>query len=157
MIVPPDMRKRLRELAEGRCLPKRMKGIPSTKFDRRRSQVAIDVAGLQGEWAVALLLGVQLDERSLLHGDGGADLTYQGRRVQVKHNSHPQGDLYFNTLDDFDTDIAILTVSGGENIVRIVGWIGREEFESRCHVTDYGYGSRVAVGQSDLRRLDELD
>lgn len=157
MVIPPNMRKRLRELAEGRCLPKRMAGIPSTKLDSNRSQVAIDEAGLQGEWAVASLLGVQLDERSLLHGDGGTDLTYRGRRVQVKHNSHPRGDLYFNTLDDFDADIAVLTVPGGENVVRIAGWISREDFRACHHLTDYGYGSRVAVGQSHLRRFDALD
>lgn len=144
-------------MAEGRCLPKRMAGIPSTKLDRNRSQVDIDEAGLQGEWAVASLLGVQLDERSLLHGDGGTDLIYKGKRIQVKHNRHQGGDLYFNTLEDFDADIAVLTIPGGENAVRIVGWISKEDFLARYHLTDYGYGSRVAVGQSHLRRFDALD
>ncbi len=126
--------------------------VQNKRIDQRQDDLTINIRGLWGELAVAELYHVPIDDVQRLNGDSGLDLEIDGRTVQVKYNTYPHGDLYFNTVDDFICDLAFLTVpfSEREGAVNIIGWITREEFILFHTRRDYGYGSRVIIQQNQL-------
>ena len=126
--------------------------IRNRRVDQRQNDLDMNIRGLWGEIAVAQLFRVCIDDVQRPGGDLGRDLEIAGRSVQVKYNTYPDGDFYFNSLDEFICELGFLTVPGGrrEGLINVVGWITREEFDIFHAVRDYGYGERVIVKQNDL-------
>jgi len=140
----------LLNLAHGRNDPK-IGVVRNRRVDQKRSDIRLNFGGIKGEFAVAKFLDINIDESISLSGDGGVfDLIYDGKKIQVKFNNTLDGDLYFNQLSEFRADIAILTVSADGIIIRVVGWIDRENFESSYKIKNWGYGNRFCVSQKKL-------
>lgn len=129
--------------------------IPSGKISPRHTNETIDYESLRSEWAVAAVLGGSPDYRHYPGPDEGHDLIINGVTVQVKFNHYPDGDLYIMGDEEMTADIAIL-VTPRDNLLALVGWTTKEEFESKHRIVDYGYGSRKALPQSELKGMRDL-
>lgn len=120
------------------------------------SNIRVHFMGALAEIAVARALGCDVDTRGLAGGDDGVDMTWNGHTIQVKFNSLKYGDLRFNSLDDFKTDIAVLVVPEKGDDLYIAGWVTKAQFEDRARVKDFGYGARLCVEQADLTPMKIL-
>lgn len=144
-------------LAHGRN-KKLAAGIPSRKYDKSRSDIEIDILGMIAEMTVAKELGLEVDKGVWLHGDGGKnDLRVGDLSIAIKSSPHKTAHLYFNTLNHFKDDIAVLVVASGDvTKPRVCGWITKLEFSGICEELNFGYGSRVGITQDKLRPIEEL-
>jgi len=146
------------EIAHGRNDDK-IRYVTNRRVDQNQSDIDMNVAGLAGELAVARFLGVSVDTTFSLSGDNGSDIHLTGKTIQVKFNTYPRGDLYFNTVDDLQSEIAVLTVPqerGSLSMIRLAGWIRRTDFSKIARMRDWGYGQRMCVDQGRLSSLHEL-
>ena len=131
--------------------------VVSKKYNTKKTDEEINFDGLKGEYAVANFLGLEVNKEITFVGDGGSDLEYKDKTIQVKYNNYRcgEGDLYFDNVPNstyiFKTDVAFLVVPTKElKVVNIVGWITREEFNKKCYIRNFGYGERKVVDQWDL-------
>ena len=131
--------------------------VVSKKYNTKKSDEEINFDGLKGEYAVANFLGLEVNKEITFVGDGGSDLEYKDKTIQVKYNNYRcgEGDLYFDNVPNstyiFKTDVAFLVVPTKEQkVVNIVGWITKEEFNKKCYIRNFGYGERKVVDQWDL-------
>lgn len=142
-------------------LAEKRNGTKSKKQNMRycdSKDLDLHIVGLMGEWAVSRLIAAEIDRRTLKHGDDGVDLRANGVTIQVKTTlcDYEHGNLYFDHLGKFTSDIAVLALRCAENEVRIAGWIPRQEFEFLRRTANFGHGDRVAVHESWLRDPDTL-
>lgn len=87
--------------------------ITDMRYDKAQTSADVDRLGICGELAVAEWLGVPFPVQTYLRGDPGFDLTSQtGRTVSIKATRKPHGMLFFNTLEKFLADVAVLVVVG---------------------------------------------
>ena len=63
--------------------------------------------------------------------------------------------LYFNSHSLFRADRAVCACVTGPATVHIVGWIDKHRFTENAKPMNFGYGSRVAVAEGDLRSFGE--
>ena len=115
----------------------------------------MDRAALEGEAAVALLVGGEADFRQRPGGDEGYDLLAGDLRVEVKHTRHRGGWLFVST-DPIHADILVLTTPGRHGGIEIRGWTTRREFYAKAERKNFGYGERHAMRQEGLRAPLEL-
>ena len=149
---------RVSKFANDLCDYKRSIGVKSKNFDKGRiSDYSLTVFGVLGEVAVAKYLGVPVDYDFYPGTDGGKDLEYAGRIIQIK-TATKRTDLIFDDLNDFQADIAILVkhLGGNRDTVEtdprfgIVGWIERDDFMKSYQVKNYGFGDRAMVTERFL-------
>jgi len=149
---------RICEVAKGRNNPK-LGVVQNRRIDNSRGDLEINITGVASEFAIGTLLGVEIDERSLLAGDDGHDLIYRECTVQVKFNNTRYGDLYFNDLETFKSEFGVLVVPySGHGVQRVIlaGWIDRITFCQSWSTKNYGKGDRVAVNQGQLKNIYKL-
>lgn len=115
----------------------------------------LHLIGELGEAAVAKRLGISRTHRLTKFGDGGVDLQYRGKTVQVKTRKKRDRDLYFylNRVEEFVSDCAILCTIDTPCSILIHGALSREFFLQNCETKDWGYGDRVAVSAGKLQPL----
>jgi hypothetical protein len=149
--------------AERRWINKLARGNKATKLiygEKGNAADEYDViySGMLVEYAVCHVLGVPMDTRLLVGGDGGVDLNYKGYSLQVKLNRNTGNDRYliFNSLDDFCTDLAILGGLEKPTRVRIDGCISRATFRRDHKEKNFGYGVRKVFPESGLLPIDKI-
>ena len=149
---------RVCKFAQDLCDYKRSVNVRSKNFDKGRiSDYELTVFGVLGEVAVAKWLGVPVDYDIYIGTDGGKDLEYANKVIQVK-TATKRTDLIFDDLNDFQADIAILVKHLGENRPNavndprfgIVGWIERDDFMKSYQIKNYGFGDRAMVTERYL-------
>jgi hypothetical protein len=150
----------LDQLAHRRNDGKIINGVKSRKVSEF-SELAVNLYGLRGEYAVAKYLGLDLDTRTSLAGDGGVtDLRAGNKRLQVKFNTYPNGDFYIKSPSTLEADFGLLTVplKKGDPMgpVVIAGWISCRGFANRRHIRNYGYVDNWAVYQSEMKPPQSL-
>lgn len=129
--------------------------VTDRRYDTRRSSLQINYLGILAEITVEKELGLPVDESISLHGDGGLD-SYSGNLTfQIKYNSYLNGDLYVNSPNTLTAHIYILVV-GDETEMFTLGWAYQRDFTSRAVKKNYGYGTRIAIPQSNLRHISTL-
>lgn len=122
------------------------------RVDQRLRPVQAHYVGLKAEYAVARYLGVAPDVYAYGGGDGGVDLRYRGRTIDVKNSF---GGLVIPNLQVLRSDVIILVNPVGRTPdpflagvdtrhrfrdVIIRGWVTREQFEVSHTVKDFGHG-----------------
>jgi hypothetical protein len=145
------------DMAHGRNA-KSLIGVRTKKVDTSRSDFYIHFLGLLAEMAVAEYFQVSINEAFFVGGDGQKqDVVVAGYSTAIKYRTYTWGDLFFNRIDDFRDDLAILVVPG-ESLLspRIVGWTTRSIFVARHQVQDFGYGPRVTLSQDELFPIEQL-
>lgn len=92
----------------------------------------------------------------LLSKDGHADdadfLLWDGRTVDVKHTTYPQGRLLVQ-VDQRPKDIYILVYGTAEDDLEIMGWAERADVES-CLRDDLGHIQTYGLDQMHLRTME---
>ena len=145
---------RIETLAHGRNDPK-WGHVASMRVDQKRDDLAVNLLGLRGEFAVSKYLGVSLSYEIHMRGRKNKyDLIYAGQTIEVKVNTFEGGDLYFDSY--FKADYAVLVVPAPAGAMRIVGYASREEFKDLSRIVNYGHGDRLAMPQWQLRPIEEL-
>jgi len=134
--------------------------VPNKKIDQSRSDSDIDVSGVIAEYVVAKAFGIKLiPSTGTLRGDGGVyDLIFNDKLVQVKFSYYKTGKLVFVLREDFKADIAILVVPKSDKVMRICGWITRNDFVNKCKINGafFGHYPNAYVDQSDLKPIEEF-
>lgn len=121
-----------------------------------RQDYTINLIGVISELAFAKLAGIYPDT-AFSYGDGGADFTYRGCKIDVKcSNTKRHPDLIVNT----DTAIAGLYVIGyvfPEELrkVEFQGYMSGKAVK-RAQIKDLGYGERYFVPNADLNPIAGL-
>lgn len=146
-------------IAKERTKLKKSNRIKTKKQDSARNDFLIQLNGLLGEYAIAEYLNVPVNKENTLGGDGGHDLEFFDKKIEVKYNTYDYGDLYFDKSNGyfFKADVAFLVVpTSNEKKVRIVGWITRKRFKQIYKIKNYGKGPRQAVTQDKLTDLEKF-
>jgi hypothetical protein len=117
-----------------------------------RDDVSCNLMGLKVEAFGAQWLGVERNREVLTHGDGGTDLMYGGRVVQMKGTPYANPYLVFNLDKHGDpVDVGEINVCGRvgfEDLSRWVelhGWLGCRDVRRHGAVRNLGYGPRWVV------------
>ena len=131
----------------------RASGVVNQRKDIR-SDADIDLLGLKAEMAVAKAL--QLPYRASDLGiDSGADMWSEDVSIDVKATYHKSGKLLFKSLDSFVAEYAILvTISDDEDVMRIVGGMGRDRFKLEAVETGLGRGICWVAPQDILTPIE---
>lgn len=116
----------------------------------------IDLLGIKAEQAVAKLLSI--DYTAARMGiDDGVDIWFGDIGIDVKATFHQSGKLLFKSLDAFRADVAIFVTSTDEdNVMFVVGGIGRASFAEMHQVVDLGYGPCCTMDQDKLWPIGEM-
>lgn len=112
-----------------------------------------DAMAAAAEEYVALAMGLPY-EGAIDKPDRGWDLSFQGRRIQVKWTKYEDGRLIVSPKQTIAADYYVLVTGGSTDEFRIAGWATAKELKS--NTTDLGYGITYALSQVRLRPLSEL-
>lgn len=150
--------KNLEKLARGRHYLKDIV-IPDRPIERwNNTQTECDLIGVMGEYAVAKALKIPIDTEINLNGDGGETDLYLGDwSIQVKATKYINGRLVFNTLDEMQSLIYVLTVCDiGSKSVDIIGYISNKDMKNNLYIKDLGFGNRYCIDQKYLKNISWL-
>lgn len=86
--------------------------------------------------------------------DRGWDMSFGGRRVQVKWTQYEHGKLIASPMQTNTADYYVLVTGSTTDEFTIAGWATAKELKSST--TDLGYGITYALGQERLRPFDGL-
>lgn len=133
----------------------RASGVQNQRRDGR-SDGDIDLLGVKAEIAVAKAL--QLPYKAAALGiDSGADLWADDVGIDVKSTFYQSGKLLFKSLESFAAEYAILvTASEEDDVMRVIGGIGRDRFKSDSFQTDLGKGLCWVVEQNMLTPIEDV-
>lgn len=124
--------------------------------NKHQTRVQANIYGFKAEWAVAKLYGLPKTGLSIA-SDFGVDLWWNDTSIDVKFTNKDNGDLIFDTADKFKSRIAILVAkTEDEQVMNVVGWLGRKLFLEIAEKKDYGYGDRLIVTQEKLKPVESL-
>ena len=145
-------------VAERRNCIKAPYNVPNKKCDHQ-SDFSVNLHGVMGEYAAAKYLELQIDHSLALEGDDKvSDLRVKDKTIQVKtsmgRRDHPH--LFFNQIELFKADYALLAVVKSATEITLAGWITKDEFVEKCFKQNFGYGDRICVRYQDLKPMEEL-
>lgn len=140
---------------------KRRHRVRTKKYDVKRDDFGVAYLGFFGEVAVARMLCIEPDERVLVGGDGGTDLVFAGRRLQIKTTISPRTKdwLYVNDEQAFSPYChygILCNIDDYETTVTVRGIIDRQDFIQKSEVKNFGYGERLAVHSKQLLNMNAL-
>jgi len=131
----------------------RASGVTNQRRDAR-SDAAIDLLGLKAEIAVAKALHLPY-RASDLGIDSGADMWSDDVGIDVKSTFYQTGKLLFKSLEAFVAEYAILvTASGEEDVMRVIGGMGRDRFKTDAVEVDLGRGPCWVAAQDTLTPIE---
>ena len=143
-------------LACERHISKKDIGSPYNRRDNSSTGIKDDAVGLIGEAAVAQYLTVPFNADILNRGDGGIDLVFRGYTIDVKTTPRRDGRLVFNTLAEFEANLAVLVTVDEEWNCTLAGVISQLGFKREHYEKDLGFGLKVMVDQSALYNVSRL-
>ena len=145
-------------VAERRNCGKQPNGVRNRRCDGQ-NDFSLNLHGVMGEYAVAKYLGAEIDTSISLKGDDKiADLRCSGKSIQVKVNMGRWSTkyLYFNSIDLFRADAAVLVIIRSATEVELAGWIAKSEFSGMASERNFGHGKRFCVESTKLRPIKTL-
>ena len=133
----------------------RSSGVVNQRRDSR-SDGDIDLLGIKSEIAVAKALQLPYQATSL-GIDDGADVWVDDVSIDVKSTFYQTGKLLFKSLEAFVADYSILvTASEEQEVMRIIGGMGKDRFKSNAVETDFGKGPCWVVEQDMLTPIKDV-
>ena len=133
-----------------------MQGFPPRLENKTQSRVEANVYGFKAEVAVARLFGLDLPTVNVMT-DGGVDLWFDDFTIDVKFTNAEYGNLIFDSMPKFKSQIAILVgKTENPNVMRVNGWMPRSEFQTKAHRKDFGYGERLFLKHDELLPIEGL-
>ena len=145
---------KIEQIASARSTLARERAIVTQKIDAMRSDRAIDLDGMRGEWAVAKWLG-EIPSYAL-RPDDGWDLWVGGKRADVKTTRHANGRLLIKSRAAVTAEVYILAILEADDQVRIPGWCSQKDYLAKAtEFSNYGHVG-LALTQDQLRPMGEL-
>jgi hypothetical protein len=133
-----------------------MQGVAPRLENKNQSREEANIWGFKAEFAVARLLNTELPIVNVAT-DGGVDLWFDDVSIDVKFTNKERGPLIFDSMDKFQSDIAVLVGrTEEENTLRVNGWVGRGRFEREAETADFGYGPRLKMAMTALDPIESL-
>ena len=133
----------------------RASGVANQRRDNR-SDGDIDLLGVKAEIAVAKILNLPY-RASALGIDSGADIWADDIGIDVKSTFYQTGKLLFKSLDAFVAEYAILvTPSDEEDVMRVIGGMGRDRFKTDAVEVDLGRGPCWVAAQDILTPIEDV-
>ena len=134
----------------------KMQGFAPRLENNSQTREEANAFGYKAEFAVARLFGAELPEINIL-SDGGIDIWLDDVSVDVKFTNKERGTLIFDTLDKFRAQIAVLVGrTEKDDVMRINGWVAKNDFAMRSKPHDFGYGERLIMNADDLLPIENL-
>lgn len=132
--------------------------VETRKFVQRLSDQDLHDIGVQTEFGVAKYLGIDIDRSISPSGDDKVkDLQYGDAKIQVRARfKRANGDLFFNNLEDFKANVAVLVIFYEDGNMEIVGWCSKDRFLKNHHIDNFGHGQRYCLLQEHLRDMRDL-
>lgn len=119
-------------------------------------QMAAEVEGFKGEWAVADSLGVPREINVSGRSDGRYDIKVGAKTVEVRCTSYQRGRIMCPESRPLVADFIVLVVADPwPQLVKIVGGVDRPSFLAGP-VGDFGYGPTKFLGQDELEDWADL-
>lgn len=158
----PALESVLRSLARLMNEPKEAAGVRSRMVDPATDDREGSWIQVRSEYAVAEMLGVEMQAGAWLHGDGGVhDLVApDGRTVQVKFSKHRTGRFALPHYEPaLRADLGVLVVTAGPaepHAVIVVGYVTRDRFTALARRVELQQGAQLVVDQADLEPVQDL-
>jgi len=111
--------------------------------------------GLLGEMAFAKYTGLDLDDNNYRYkGDGGIDFSSKVTcQIKTTNYNNPALLCFYDHLNDFSADYAVLAYRESNNVIWLCGWVSRETFETESYIRNFGYGDRLVMRDIDLEPM----
>jgi hypothetical protein len=113
------------------------------------------VHGFAAEWALARLLGAEVDKTINLSGNDGVHLVTPHGTFNAAFASKAHYNMRYMPDRVPPVDRMVL-VTGNLETMWLIGYVSREEFMALARPKDYGYGWRLALPQGELRPISLL-
>ncbi len=150
-------------IARERTAPKLKYKVASKKIDPRKTDFEITRDGTKAEVAVAQMLGIRPDCRIFIGGDKHESdlIAPDGQTISVKYRTKRGWDFALTADDvkEFKAGIGLLvwpTRAGTRDAYEIVAWVDRACFQVAAKITNYGYGKRLVMRQSEMHDMKHL-
>ena len=137
--------KKLRSVhqADHRISPNQSNGVDSS-------------TGCQGEYAVCLAMGTQMDWTISLSGDEGFDtVSPGGSTIQVKYRRRG-GTYATETQDEHIADLGVLVWPEKASQFTLAGWVSREVWMAERELVEWKYGKRWHIQNDKLYNVGVL-
>lgn len=133
-----------------------MQGFAPRLDNKKQSRTEANVYGFKAEFAIARLFNLDLPTVNVAT-DGGVDLWFGDFTIDVKFTNDEYGNLIFDSMEKFKSQIAILVGRTEDaNIMRVNGWMDRGSFQTDCHRHNFGYGDRLYLKHNELFKIETL-
>jgi hypothetical protein len=133
-----------------------MQGFAPRLDNKKQSRTEANVYGFKAEFAVARLFHMELPTVNVLT-DGGVDLWFGDFSIDVKFTNDEYGNLIFDNMEKFKSQIAILVGRTNDpNVMRVNGWMDRANFKRVAHTKNFGYGDRLYLKHDELMPIESL-
>ncbi len=133
-----------------------MQGFAPRLDNKKQSRTEANVYGFKAEFAVARLFNLELPTVNVAT-DGGVDLWFGDFTIDVKFTNDEYGNLIFDCMEKFKSDIGILVGrTDHPDVMRVNGWMDRGNFQKRFHRKNFGYGDRLYLKHDELFSIESL-
>jgi len=149
-----EEQKQIVQIGSSRRAAKEASGMDGEKLEAKYQKgYSGMVMAYCAECALAKFLGVEPDRDVSRRGNSGAHAIFDHEGREIVFNacyiSDPTYDLRFDPNRMPDAEVFML-LTGGLEKMGVIGGISAGAFQEQCEERDYGFGLRLAVGQSDL-------
>lgn len=118
-------------VAHSRNDEKERRGVASKRF-HTRTDYETHLVGALAEVALSEYLGIGVDRRFLMGGDGGVDFRWWSKTIDIKaRQGHSLDAMFYQDWSDLRADIAVLSWVGEES-VSLVGYLRSIDAPSLC-------------------------
>jgi len=133
-----------------------MQGFAPRLDNKKQSRTEANVYGFKAEFAVARLFNLELPTVNVAT-DGGVDLWFGDFTIDVKFTNDEYGNLIFDSMEKFKSQIGILVGKTDDpDVMRVNGWMDRANFKKTCHSHNFGYGDRLYLKHDELLPIESL-
>jgi hypothetical protein len=132
-------------------------GLPNKRISNN-TDYNIHYIGMLGEIAVGKYLNIPVKTEILKGGDGGVDMLYNGKSIQVKTRTFVKPPIYilYTTLEEMVADWHILCTVESPTSVGIHGFISKAKFVQKAELMNFGYNDCYAVDAKMMASMDQF-
>lgn len=153
--IPEHVGVVLAGVSSARTAHARSNGAHDMQCDEKRTGSEIEMMGVLGEFAVRMALGLSLDV-PIDDPEGGVDMVFRGRTVQVKTVEKQSHRMIFHTQNHFSADIAVLVVMHTRAVMLLVGYITQDRFRQVRELGKFDGVVKPFVYRKQLSPISEL-
>lgn len=121
--------------------------------DGGENRINNNIMAYRGEVLFARIFSLEMPTLNVM-GDNGVDFFLGDMSVDVKTSKNPE--LIFDKKG-FKSDVAVaFQQTDQDDVLDLMGWITKADFNKKHHLHDYGHGERGVVDGKDLNPIESL-